>query len=91
MVEQTRAEEITDQQSQMLRVAMSRHDVKPRELYEAFWDAYEDHYTPKDGIQWRHLWKHISKRREQTYTPPDMPEQLHPNMQDNGTDKEDDR
>lgn len=43
--------------------SVSRNDVTCQELIDAYWKAYSDPYVGKEGIQWRHLWKHIEKTR----------------------------
>jgi hypothetical protein len=40
-----------------------KNDVTCQELIDAYWKAYSDPYVGKEGIQWRHLWKHIEKER----------------------------
>jgi hypothetical protein len=40
-----------------------RNEVTCQELIDAYWKAYSDPYVGKEGIQWRHLWKHIEKSR----------------------------
>lgn len=47
----------------MLVEACEKHRVMPEEMYRAFWKAYGDPYVGKEGIQFRHLWKHIQKER----------------------------
>lgn len=47
----------------MIREAAKQNEVTCKELYNAFWKAYSDQYTPASGIEWRHLWKHIEKMR----------------------------
>lgn len=47
----------------MLVEACEKHQVMPKEAYQAFWKAYGDPYVGKEGIQFRHLWKHIEKSR----------------------------
>lgn len=53
-----------DHEFAMIREAARNQGVTCRELYEAFWRAYSDHYTPASGIEWRHLWKHIEEMRK---------------------------
>lgn len=43
--------------------SVSRNNVTCQELVEAYWKAYQDPYVGKEGIQFRHLWKHIEKMR----------------------------
>ena len=58
------------------RESCSRNDVSCKELIDAYWKAYSDPYVGKEGIQWRHLWKHIEKHRhgsgEKLYTYDEM-------------------
>lgn len=42
---------------------LNRNNVTCQELIDAYWKAYSDPYVGKEGIQWRHLWKHIEKSR----------------------------
>jgi len=44
-------------------MALKKNKVTIKELYDAFWKAYGDPYVGKDGIAFRHLWKHIEKAR----------------------------
>ena len=56
--------------------ACNRNSVTCQELIDAYWNAYSDPYVGRDGIQWRHLWKHIEKFRhgsgEKLYTYKEM-------------------
>ena len=45
------------------REACQREEVTCKELIDAYWKAYSDPYVGKEGIQFRHLWKHIEKAR----------------------------
>lgn len=45
------------------RKACERFDVTCQEMIDAYWRAYSDPYVGKEGIQFRHLWKHIEKNR----------------------------
>lgn len=46
------------------REACERNNVNCQELIDAYWQAYSDPYVGKEGIQWRHLWKHIEVMRK---------------------------
>lgn len=54
----------------MLVESCKHHKVKPKELYDAFFEASGDEFLPKTGMEFRHLFKFIKKKREGTYTPP---------------------
>ncbi|MEQ9091813.1 MAG: hypothetical protein RIE52_12025 [Balneola sp.] len=43
--------------------ACKSFEVTCDEAIEAYWLAYRDPYVGKEGIQFRHLWKHIEKIR----------------------------
>lgn len=45
------------------REACERNNVTCQELYDAYWKAYADPFVGKEGIQFRHLWKHIEQSR----------------------------
>lgn len=45
--------------------AVKKFNVTEKELEEGFWRAYADHYTPQSGIEFRHIFKHISQIREE--------------------------
>lgn len=51
--------------------AFQKHDVKPIEVYNAFWEAFGDQYVGKDGIEFKHIWKHIKEHRAKCYIPPE--------------------
>lgn len=69
-------EKLNTAEQWMLLEACERHHVMPIEIYEAFWEAYGDEYVGKDGIQFKHLWKHIKKRRASCYRLPEQPETM---------------
>ena len=45
--------------------AVKKFKVTEEELKEGFWRAYADHYTPQSGIEFRHIYKHVQKIREE--------------------------
>lgn len=55
----------------LLQQAMKRKSVTIKEAIEGFWGAYSDPYVKDGNIEWRHIYKHIEKMRENepdTYT-----------------------
>lgn len=42
---------------------LERFEITEQELNDAFWEAYADPYVPSTGTEFRHLWKHINKKR----------------------------
>lgn len=44
--------------------AISRFNVTEEELEDGFWKAYADHFTPQTGIEFKHIYKHVSEKRE---------------------------
>lgn len=60
----------------MMQEAMARMKPPPSpvEVYNAFWKAYGDKYTPATGIEWKNICKHIEEAREKFYTLPEEPE-----------------
>lgn len=47
----------------LLQKVLKDNTVTCKELHDAFYKAYSDHFTPQTGIEWRHLFKHIEKSR----------------------------
>jgi hypothetical protein len=50
---------------QLVKQAMKRNNVTIEEAIEGFWGAYSDPYVKDGDIQWRHIWKHVEKLRDQ--------------------------
>lgn len=48
----------------LLKEAFRRHEVKPSEAVNAFWEAYGDPYVKAGEIKFRHLWKYIERQRK---------------------------
>lgn len=61
-----------DHELAMWQEALKRNNVTPVEAYNAFWAAFSDPYTPASGIEWKNLWKHIQKNRENSYDAKDV-------------------
>ena len=47
----------------LLQKVLKDNSVTCKELHDAFYKAYSDHFTPQTGVEWRHLFKHIEKSR----------------------------
>lgn len=45
--------------------AVKRFEVTESELEEGFWRAYADHFVPQTGIEFKHIYKHVEKIREE--------------------------
>lgn len=45
------------------RRACEQFEVTCQEMIDAYWKAYSDPYVGKEGIQFRHLYKHIEQHR----------------------------
>lgn len=54
----------SDVEPLLLKQMLNEYEVTIGEAIEAFKKAYSDHYTPKSGIEWRHLYKHIEEMRK---------------------------
>lgn len=66
---------------ELLQKVLKDNQVTCKELHDAFYKAYSDHFTPQSGIEWRHLWKHIEKSRlgsgDKIYTRKEMLDIVH--------------
>lgn len=60
----------------MMQEAMKRMDPppKPVEVYNAFWEAFGDKFTPASGIEWKNIATQIKENRANSYWPPDKPQ-----------------
>ena len=54
-----------DYQRRAFMEALKRFNVTEKELEDGFWAAYADHFTPASGIEFRHIFKHVQKNREE--------------------------
>ena len=53
----------TEYESGLFQQVLKMNEVTCKELYDSFFKAYSDQYTPSSGIEWRNLWKHIEEAR----------------------------
>ena len=53
----------TEYEAGLFQQVLKMNEVTCKELYDSFFKAYSDQYTPSSGIEWRNLWKHIEEIR----------------------------
>jgi hypothetical protein len=58
-------EKIPKADMMMIREAMRRNKMTIKEAIDGFWKAYGDPYVPQGRIEFRHIWKHVEKERQE--------------------------
>lgn len=54
-----------DIHAQLFIKAVKRFELTENELVDGFWRAYADHMIPSSGIEFRHIFKHVTQIREE--------------------------
>jgi len=60
---ESNSKKFTDVGLWSFKQAVKMNSVTCQELIDGYWGSYSDQYVGKEGIQWRHLWKHIDEQR----------------------------
>lgn len=63
MVSASASKPVPDSQKLLFYEAMKVHKITVEEAMQSFWEAYADPYQSGSGIEFRHLFKYISEKR----------------------------